>query len=118
MKRILGAIVLLLGTLGLQGQALTLYNQSNVLISGVVFSLRSGKDVLVPLYGKTMIEIPEGSTRFKLESAPTYRTLKAHDGKITTQAVPIMTFDDIAVRITQDGSFPDAGAHLYVEELY
>lgn len=119
MKKLLG-VILLLACIKMQAQTITIRNESRVLLSNVIFYLRDGQEVMGSFYGKWTIEVPEGAVKFRIVSPAAYRNVSTNsrDIQISTQDVPIMTFDDLVLRVTLDGSRDNAqSAQLLVQEL-
>ncbi len=104
----------------MQAQTITVHNKSGVLLSDVIFTTREGNEVMVSFYGKKTITIPDEAIRFRIVSPAAYRnaSTQAHDAQIATQNIPLMTFDDLIVRVTMDGQRSHAEtAELHVQEL-
>ena len=119
MKKIcIMAISLLVGNT-LAAQTITVNNKSGILLSDVIFTIRDGNEVTVSFYGEKTINIPQEAVKFKIVSPAAYRNMSTnkHNEQIITDDVPIMTFDDITIRVTYDGPYYQAGAHLQVEEI-
>jgi hypothetical protein len=104
----------------INAQTLTVYNESDILLSDIIFTTRNNKEIMVPLYGKNTIEIPNAALTFKVVSPPTYRhsQTKKYNTRLTTGDIPILRFDDLTFKVYMNGHWMKADkSQLTVEEI-